>query len=438
MLGRLLQSHVDFFSNLKSWEKAEVAEELSHLANLKVRCQRDSQLVLRVLNALGEAMTDDMRETEPIAKALLHVLVCLDVTVFNGDPNTLLRLANTVTQTLQGCIVQSRQAFEHHRPALVALYQACTVIHRIAPGLHASLSLEEHQDRLLKGLKIFRDSPHYPYRFYAMLIEQSIHRFTERNEPSALFEAMRRFKTGTAGVLYLLHGFRSVINIDVDMASFDEGLQRLRVACSDDRLQRKPWFDWLQAFSFSAMICLTDPKKIQLFNSSLEQILEYQKSMLDQEERKAVRYGIVNELAAVATVAKAVEVRRKAMLELEYLATCRTLSEGWIADPEVYEGLLDAVSAVYQQGEFCRELTAVLAMLTQNKEDHLRGISHSWLGDITLERKLRKLRERKEDLLPIHHGLLLRRVWRNDFWLNGTTLDDRTVDAVSVVHQVCV
>ena len=213
--------------------------------------------------------------------------------------------------------------------------------------------MKQHEDRLLETLKIFTDAPYYPFRFYTILITQSIHRFTERNETSALFEAMRRLATGTNGVFYLYHFLRSLLSIDVDMASFSEGLVRLKAAGAHGADQRRSWFDWFQTLSSAAMLCLSDPERFESFQSILEQILEYQCCIPDKEERKAVRYGIINEVMTVASTVESAEVRKKAMFELQHLAVCRSLSEGWYADPEVYEGLLDASSRVYQQGEFC-------------------------------------------------------------------------------------
>ena len=442
ILEHWLCSYITFFGGLKlRWDKERVAEEFAQLANIQMRLPCDRELLYSVLHELHNTMEALMCAKGPIPKALSHVLASLDVTVFNGNPNTLLHLADTLTRTLQGCFALTRETFKDYRPTLVALYQTCTVVHRITPELPACNHLTKTLDGLLEGLTIFRDSPHYPFRFYAMLIEQSIYRFTKGNESSALFEAMRRFATGTAGVLYLLHGFRSFINIDIDLSAVSEGIQRLKAACADDRFQRKLWFDWLQAFSFTAMLCLTDPEKFESFQESLEQILEYQNFMRDREERKAIRYGIVNELMAVATVAESAEVRREAMLELEYLARCRTLSEGWYADPEVYEGSLDAASKVYQRGEFCSNMKAVLEMLMQFKEDH-REIVHSWLGNKQLESKLISLLEEKEELRLVHHGQLLQRVTevemsscKNGFRLDET-VHDRSFGAVNAVHQV--
>ena len=379
-IARRLYTFGAAFRNLMPWEKAENAEEYARVANIEVRCLRDRELVYSVLNTLRKTLHDDMYAIAPIAKALSHVLVCLDVSVFEGNPSELLRLADSLARTLKRCrIAHNRQTFEQHRHTFVALYQACAVVHRIAPRLDASLSVKWHQDRLRKSVENFRDAPHYPYRFYRILILQSIHRLAEEEETSVLCNAVQRFMTGTTGVLYVYHFFRSLLSIDVDVASFSEGLQRLKAAYADDTLQRKPWFDWLQPLSSAAMLCLTDPEKFESFQSRLEEILEYQRNMRDREERKAVRYGIVNELTFVATMAESAEVRKKAMFELQYLATCLTLSEGWYEDPEVCEGLLDAASRVYQHGEFCPNMRALLKMLTRPARDHPLEIVRSRL-----------------------------------------------------------
>ena len=430
VLGRWLSSLVAVFGKLDSYQKAEVAEELAHLANVEARSARDRKLVLRVVSALGEATTDNAC-AETIAEALSRVLASLDVTVFEGDPATLLRLAATLTVTLRSCVVQTRQTFRGHRPALVALYQACTLIQRVAPALPACNYLKEKQDGLLQGLKIFGDAPYYPFRFYAILIEQCIHRMTKGDETSALFQAMQRLATGTVGVLDFYRGVRQV-----DPSAVSKGIQKLRTACADDRLRRKLWFDWLQTLSSAAMLCLTDPEKFELFLSGLEHTLEYQSCLSDEEECKAVRFGIVNELTAVATAADSAVVRRKAMFEFQYLATCRALSEGWNEDPEIYEGLLDAASKIFRQGEFGEYMKPVLETLTSSLKSHLRQTIRSWLGNKTLEHKLRSLleEEEEEELSTVCHGLLLQYAlmgemasWRDVFWLN------RTVDSV---HQV--
>ena len=437
LLGRWLFSFVDVFEDSKSRQKAEGAEELAYLANVKVLCPFDKELVLLVLNALCEAMTDDICTTHAVAKALSYALASLDVTVLDGDPTKLLQLAGTLTRILQECIVQTRQTFKLHRPVLVALYQACSIVHRIAPGLPMYNRLKEYQDGLLRGLKVFRDSPHYPYRFYGILATQSIQRFTEGNDTPVLFDIMQRMGMGTAGVLDLRRGV-----CHLNPSAISEGIRRLKAVCADDRFRRKLWFDWLQTLSSAAMLCLTDPEKFQLFQNCLEHILEYQKNVRNRKERKAVRFGIMDELTTVVTLAESDEVRKEAMFEFQHLATRHALREGWDVDPEVYEGLLDAAAKIHQQGDFCEHMMPVLTMLTSSTRLCLHQTIRRWLGNKTLERKLRSLHEKEEELPSVHHGLLFKRVmevemssWRNGFWPNGTVAD-HLFAAVNAVLQV--
>ena len=432
VLGQWFLSHVAVFGKLDLDAKVEVAEELARLANIKVRCPRDRKLVLRVVTTLGEAMTDDTRSTEPIAKAFSHALVSSGVAVFKDDPTNLLRLADKLIHNLRGCIVPIRQTFKHNHSFLIALNRICTLVHRITPVLPTCNRLKKLRDGLLCGLEIFRDAPYYPYRFHGILIEQSIHRFTEGNEPSALFDTMQRAALGTAGVLDL---YRGVCQIDTTAVS--EGLRRLKAACADSKLRRKLWFDWLQTLSFTTTLCLTDSEKFELFQRSLKQILEYQMNCIrNREERNAVRYGVVNELVSVATQAESDKVRREAMFEFHHLAACHALRESWDADPEVFEGLLDAASKIYQLGEFCEFMKPVLEMLTSSKKPHLRQTIRSWFENKTLDDKLESLRkeEEEEESPLVCHGLLLQRVSRCGFWLNNTV--DYPSFAVNAVHQV--
>ena len=69
--------------------------------------------------------------------------------------------------------------------------------------------------------------------------------------------------------------FRSFLNIDV--ASFSEGLLRLKAACVDDKVPGEPYLDLLQTVRFAAELCLSDPEKFDVFQSSFEQILKRQK-----------------------------------------------------------------------------------------------------------------------------------------------------------------
>ena len=439
VLGHWLSLFVDVFDDSKSRQKAEGAEELAHLANVNVLCPFDKELVLRVLNALCEAMSDDTRTTQAVVKALSYALASLDVTVLDGDPTKLLQLADTLTRILQDCIAQTRPTFKRYRPVLVALYQACTVVHRIAPGLPACNRLKEYQDDLLRGLKVVRDSPYYPYRFFGKLIEQGIQRFTEGNDTPVLFDIIQRMGMGTAGVLDMRRGV-----CHLNPSAISEGIRRLKAACADDKLRRKLWFDWLQTLSSAAMLCLTDPEKFQLLQSCLEHILEYQRKVRDREERKAMRFGIVNELTSLATLAECHKVREEAMFEFQHLATRYALGEGWDVDPEIYEGLLDAAAKIYQQGEFCEHMVPVLTMLTSSTRFHLRQTIHAWFENKTLDDKLRSLLEGEEDLPSVCHRLLLQRVAeiempssRNDFWPNGTITDDGSSAAANAVLQVC-
>ena len=268
VLEHWLSSYITVFDSFTWQDKKKHAKEFARLANIKVRCPCDRERVCTVLHTLRKALDGDILDTRPIAKAVLHVLIHLDVSVFRGDlSELLLHLAKSLAQTLNRCGVPTRELFDRHHDTFRALYQTCTIIHRIAPELPTCDCLRQRQNSLLEWLERFRDAPYYPFRFYAMLIEQCIHRFTERNETSALFETVQRLITGTVGVFDLYRGIRHI-----DPSAVGEGIQRLRAAFADDRLRRRSWFDWLQTFSFTATLCLTDPQRFLLFQDFLEQI----------------------------------------------------------------------------------------------------------------------------------------------------------------------
>ena len=122
-LAQRLYAYGTVFGNLMPWKKAEVAKEYARVANIEVRRLRDRELVYSVLHTLRKTLYDDIYATAPFAKALSHVLVCLDGgAVFEGDPTELLHLADSLAQTLKRCIVQTREA---HSSVIVIPLSPC-------------------------------------------------------------------------------------------------------------------------------------------------------------------------------------------------------------------------------------------------------------------------------------------------------------------------
>ena len=103
-------------------------------------------------------MTDDICAIESIANALSHALVCLDVTVFDGDPTKLLHLANSLPRTLNVVLRRLDKLSSIIVLRFVLCIRYVELVHVIAPQMDASLSLKPHQDCLLERLRIFRDA----------------------------------------------------------------------------------------------------------------------------------------------------------------------------------------------------------------------------------------------------------------------------------------
>ena len=333
---------------------------------------------------------------ENVAKALFSSLTWIESSVCD-EPGQLRNLATDLMSSLSSRLELTRQNFSAYEASFLAIHQVFFLSHIISRGRMP----EEDQNDLrraivMKRKEMRRSITYYPVRFYFELIQQAIERLETEDAPSRITSAGRFAVSGLWGAAHTLHFFRRLAVGDINPAILKDLYMKLRDAIANAGVSQRQWYDLLQVLISARLCALKAPAKIELFISAYDFVMEKQSEMRHNEDQKALRYGIIQEIKMLANQGPCENVRQEATSKLIDLATNHAVGEGWNHDADLLLALLDALHEIHVTGE-CKPITAdALLETVRLSQDHAKETLATWLGDDTMEDKLRKQQRREE------------------------------------------
>ncbi|MCG8340990.1 MAG: ankyrin repeat domain-containing protein, partial [Cytophagales bacterium] len=301
--------------------------------------------------------------------------------------------------------VFDKNTYPTHRSTLCALHQALVLIKLIAPSQWDPTQEEGLYNRFKAQIQaISASTAYYPIHYHALLLEQSLQRLERSKDLSE--EIFRRVVHGIKAMFYLYQGAPFPHSSKPNLDYLLEGFKNLKAAFACEGIEVKPWYACLLDLGNATLLSLKYPDKYGDFEECLQSLKEKEASMQNEQDRKALRFGIVQQLRLLALHGPTGEVRKQSIQWLEDL----TKPEAWAGDKEVMEGLLDGLAAivVHSQGEEKKQAEGALESLTsplrevpasrflpwrtaRRREAAGQKAIKEWLGGQELSAKLRAM-----------------------------------------------
>ena len=407
VLEKWIRAYIQWFNkqpigNL-TMKQGTIVPEYSQLAYIQSKNETSKQLLQDYYNSLCHQIGEKYNHgEEPLLVALEHTLEALDPTIFDSNPNTLIRLGNKLLAKLElSDNLFDESTFPTHQSTLHALHRVLMLINEITPtqwNPHQPDGLYQKYKKRVKD--IYEETCYYPIRYHAQLLKQAL-RLLEEQE--ALLQASaRRTWHFVKGMIYFYQGMPlpEIPGIGgdpkIDLGALQQSLDNMHQAFKQKR--DKQWYPWFLELTAKCAPLLESRQategQYEEFKALYTHYLQAnQQNMLQEKGRKALLYSLVMQLRKLSTQAAAEHIRDRSTDDLVSLsAHCQRYAP-------TLEALLDSLARLAVHGQESTKKIAKegLESLVNISRDRQGGSVvakriNDWLGDHTsLEDKLRSV-----------------------------------------------
>ncbi|GMH37964.1 hypothetical protein BSKO_05848 [Bryopsis sp. KO-2023] len=371
-------------------------KEYSLLAGIQPDSDDRKEILRAYFDSLHRKIQEDGLGKSCLIEALEYTLQTMDSDVFEGDPTSMLQLGTELVAKLDPTrIFFVKATYPTHRSTLSALHQTLLHIQQIAPSQLNPIQEDGLYSRFRARMEaIAENAKYYPVCYHARLLEQSLQRLASTGNQARFQDRLRRTRQGLKGAFSFYKGIKALAMLDFDIGSFESGYQSWKDAFTSQYNKSKPWYDWHQAMQHACLLNLENTDQDHVFSECLRGVQEKEASICKAADRKALRFGMVQQLCLLALEGAAAEVRRASIEKLASLVR----SECWLEDLDVLEELLEGLAAIAVHGQVEKEkedAEVALESLTGSAyiggNTNLKAAVQEWLGEQTLEEKLNSL-----------------------------------------------
>ena len=369
--------------------KPEVVLEYAELAKVAHVSEQDAKVLRKLVYGLGSLIRPGVFLDEDVASALFSALTWVDSAVYD-DPAQLVVLANKLLFSLSSEPRLTKRNLARYEANFLALHQVFFHLHSIGRGD----LLEEEKKNFRRAVAEKRDEmklsiEHYPVFFHFELIQQAIERLEIEDAPSHLTQAKRHAVSGLYGGMHVFHFLRKLAGGDIDPASIEDAYRKVRTAIDTAGVSEREWYDLLQILTASRVRALKEEKKREVFSLACDAAMEGQRRTRREDEQKALRFGIIQEMKLLASEKDSSHgCREEATKKLVELATNHAISENWIIDADILIAISDALHVIHITGEQNQETVEALRTIQQSCDERAKVTFTAWLDGNTIEEKL--------------------------------------------------
>ena len=407
--------------------KPKAVLEYSELAKVVLVSEQDARVPRNLVYDLGSLIHPDEFLDENVAKALLSALTWADATVYD-DLAQLFVLTKRLLLSLSSELRLTKHNFAKHEASFLAISQVFFLLQSIGRGY----ALEEEKKELRQVVAQKRDLMklsvlYYPVFFYFELIQQAIERLETEDAPSRLTTAVRYTASGFYGSIHLFHILSTLAGGDIDPTSVEDAYEKGRAAIAKAGVLEREWYDILQILTSARILSLKDEGKLEVFSIALDAAMIGQSKTTGENEQKALRFGIVQEMRLLASDKdSSYDCRKKATTKLVELATDQAISENWIHDADVLTTILVALHAIFHvTGEQNQEIADAIQTIQQSCDERAKETLTIWLDGNTIEEKLQMQRKECAD---DEHGDLFAKTGAGVGYLHPSTIRSNMED----------
>ena len=364
--------------------------EYAELAKIVPRTGQDKRLLRDFIGALHCHLRKCKGEFlhENLAKALFSSLTWIESSVCD-KPGQLRILAADLVSSLSSRVELTGQNFFQYEATFLAIHQVFLLLHEIRRYKLLEDEKEKFRQAIEQKKKEMKSSmQHYPVRFNFELIQQAVERLETEDAPSRITQAGSQALSVLHSGVHILHLLRDLAVWRIDPAAVKEAYMKCRDTIAKGRVSEKQWYDLLQTLTATRLHALRTSANIELFNNVYEMVMEAQKKIKHGEEKKALTYGIIQEIKMLANQGSCADLRKEATTKLIEVATNTAVLESWNDDSDLLVALLVAVHESHMIGEYKPRTAEALREMVRFCPDHARKTLATWLDGATMEAKL--------------------------------------------------
>ena len=357
--------------------------EFSELANIAPCSVFEKSLLQNVVYKLCAAVRDQEILRPNFGTALYRALVHVDDSVYDSN-GKLVVVAKRLLSTLSPEVKLSNENYAEHETTFLALHQALYLLHKIS---QTGIPIPRDEKRKLRRCIVKKEkemdpvSEYYPVNFHFKALRQAVERFQVRDPCTIVSQAM------WCGFLRVFPCLRNLTRFDVGQAAIMEYFGRLRQETVSVGMFKTPWFDMFRTLMTARLEASKDEAKLFLFLSECDAAMKLQQ-MMEGEDLKAIRFGILQEMRQLTSQTSSKFVREKVTMEFLRLTTSRAIFEEWFNDADIFTAFLEALYEIHKMNNDNQETTQAFLQMQQSCEGDARRTLSAWLGGDTMENKL--------------------------------------------------
>ena len=335
--------------------------QLTHICPLS---ERTKELLRSYFVELSRKIEQEahLDHSLPLMESLVCALNKLDKQVFGNNSAPLIWLANKLLARVDpGEVIFSASGYPTHGTSLDALHQVLSLVGCLDPSWDSTDKegiYQRFKGQLEAIEKAAQEQEYYPISYHTQLLRQSLSSLELNKKEAQLKDICRRTFSGIQCLGCLYQGLRGLLELELELDALKEAYDHFQEALRSERIEKQAWYSAYQALRLSSLLSRMSQDSeagwsyYQAFESHLDEFLARRvarwRKLFGQEGRKALRYGIVQELVSLALYSRIPSVRRGSVERLQELSdpdvwgekadVLRALLEG-LADVAVYEGI---------------------------------------------------------------------------------------------------
>ena len=365
------------------------------LANLAPRSTKEKDIVKDLISDLTSCICEGSFLPPSFAAALYSALVHVDPSEYD-DAEQLVVVARRLLGSLTREPKLTRKTFAKHEATFLALHQTFFLLREANQNDIDEKEKQEFRRTIAEKERLMELScKHYPVNFHFKALRQAAERLKDEDAASRAAQTKQYAMCGLCGFVDVFHFLRNLARGDIDPTAIEEAYVRNQAAIDNIGVPKRPWFDRLRSLTAKRLEASKDETKLEHFWSEFDVAMESQQKMIEGEELKALRFGIIQEMRLSARRAACEAMRKESTAKLVMLATGRAIFEEWFADEDVFTAFLDALHEIHIAGDDNQETAEAFRQMQQSCEGRTESTFRAWLGGGVIEDKL-ETRDRQE------------------------------------------
>ena len=376
--------------------------EYNQLTHIKPLSKRTEKLLRSYFFGLSSKIDIDQEANLPLMESLVYALNNLDKQVFGDNPADLITLANKLLARVDpGEVIFSASCYPNHGTTLDALHQILSLVgcvDRSWDSTDKQGPYHRFKEQLEAIEEASQEQEYYPTSYHTQLLLQSLSSLELDKAKAQLKDVCRRTFAGIQGLGCAYQGLRGLLELEVELEVYKNAYEHFQAALLSERIERRPWYKTHQALHWSSLLSLraqdskTACNYYKQFEYHLEKFRLYEDSLrphqklVGKADRKAVRYGIVQELALLALYSRIPLVRQGSIQHLTALAAPAVWGEKEDIATALLEGLADVA--------LCTDIGDQERLMAREALDKIRSGANagqetsSWFGKQSVDKKL--------------------------------------------------